>query len=102
MLIAFAIPILAILILTLGVSQNLISSATNSNSQSSSNNNSSGSSLTSKEIASIGLINYDTSQGFPGRDLSQELINLFIQQQNEGDCQLYITTNQSELEQMMG
>ena len=58
MIIAFALPVVVILILTLGVSQTLIS--TNSNSQS---NNSIG---LSKAVPIIGLINYDTSSGFPG------------------------------------
>ena len=41
-------------------------------------------------------------QDFLERDLSEELIQMFMQQQNEGNCQMYITTNQSVLEQMMG
>ncbi len=92
MLIAFAIPIIVILILTFGISDQLISDEPQLNEER----------MLTKEIPNIGLIDYDTSEGFPDRDLSQELVDKFIVQRDNGMCNLFITNNQSELELMMG
>jgi hypothetical protein len=99
MLIMYAIPLIVILIMTFGVNQQILTAESDGTGGFS---NRAMEDLSKGEIPVIGLIDLDTSEGFPGRDLSAELTQKFIEQEELGKCDLYIATNQTELEYMLG
>ncbi len=93
MLITFFIPIISIIILAAMVPGELLSSE------------GSGTSLggvLGKEAPKVGIIDYDNSEGFPNRDLSCDFVAEFQEREENGECYLFISTNQSELEEMLG
>ena len=99
MMISFAIPIIVILILTVGVDQNLLSETETGVTQ-----DEFGDDFSKAEIPNIGIINADSSEGacFGDRDLSDELEQKFIERAELGKCYLLRSTNQSELELLLG
>ncbi|GAB4317855.1 MAG: hypothetical protein Kow0069_20730 [Promethearchaeota archaeon] len=55
------------------------------------------------ELPRIGLIDLDDSEGFIGRDISQEMVDLFLDYaENRSAMRLYLTSNVSELDELMG
>ncbi|MHA1732827.1 MAG: ABC transporter permease [Promethearchaeota archaeon] len=50
----------------------------------------------------IGLSDRDQSTGFPGYDLSEEMMALFKEYEQNDQCRLVLTDNQTELERLLG
>ncbi|WP_457558498.1 ABC transporter permease [Candidatus Harpocratesius sp.] len=95
MIITYVIPLIVVLVLTIGSSGQIISTDDSSNSARINE-------LFKNEIPIIGIIDYDQSEGFPDRDLSSDFVAKFQEAQTEGLCVLFETTNQSELEFLLG
>ena len=95
MLITFGIPIIIILILTVGMNDQWITNDTTETQVNASD-------LNFSVLPRVGLLDMDDSEGFPGRDLSQELVQMFVESEERGECYLYIATNQSDLEWKLG
>jgi len=91
MIITYSIPIIVIIILLMDSSAQLISSDTSQMGG-----------LLQSEIPKIGLIDLDDSDGFVDRDLSIELIQVFLNREELGQCELFQTSNSSMLENMIG
>ncbi|MHA1775690.1 MAG: hypothetical protein DRO88_04090 [Promethearchaeia archaeon] len=95
MVITYFIPLIVVLVLTIGSSGQLIAT---SDSGSSTQVNE----LFKNETPVIGLIDYDNSEGFLDRDLSSDFVAQFQEAQIRGMCTLFETTNQTELEYLIG
>jgi len=91
MIITFSIPIIVVIILLMDSSAQLISDDTSQMGG-----------VFQSEIPRIGLIDLDNSDGFVDRDLSKELIQVFLNKEELGQCELFQTSNSSILEEMIG
>lgn len=99
MLITFAIPLVVILILTVGVNQELhTAEESGAGTMLSSEDNE----LDEDELPLIGIVDFDNSEGFPDRDLSAELMADFEREEELGNVILTRSTNQTDLEMMIG
>ena len=98
MIIVFLIPMIIIVLLVYGVSDPGIQREETGEKPKALDD----SPISKSELPIIGIIDLDNSEGFPGRDLSQEFVDKFIKASEEGRCILYIQTNQSQLEYMIG
>lgn len=94
MVITYFIPLIVVLVLTVGSSGNLVDPDEEGGRVQND--------LFKSEIPNIGIIDYDSSEGFPSRDLSQEFLLAFENAQIAQMCTVYETTNQTELEMMLG
>jgi len=93
MIITFFIPIISIVILATMVPEQLVSDEGGGTGIGG---------VVGTEIPLVGIIDYDNSEGFPDRDLSADLVAKFQEREENGECRLLISTNQSELEKMIG
>jgi len=91
MIITYLIPIIVIFILSMDRSAQLISDDTSQMGG-----------IMQSEIPRIGLIDLDDSDGFVGRDLSIELVQVFLNREELGQCEMFQTSNSSILEEMIG
>ncbi len=98
MIIVFLIPMIVIVLLVYGVSDPGIQREQSSDEPMVVDE----SPISKSEIPIIGIIDQDSSDGFVGRDLSQEFVDKFVNASEQGRCILYIQTNQSQLEYMIG
>lgn len=98
MVIVFLMPVVIISLLVWGVADPGIKQTETSEDRLTMEDNT----LGGAELPVIGIIDLDTSDGFPGRDLSQEFMDKFIEASENGECILYVQNNQSELEYMIG
>ena len=53
-------------------------------------------------VPSIGILDLDYSDGYPDVDLSQELVNLFRDYEDQKECKILDAKNQSQLEELLG
>jgi hypothetical protein len=90
-IIMFLIPVIVVFLLTFGIAQDgsIINAPAPTEVQPGSGD----------EIPMIGLIDLDSSEGFPGRDLSGELFDLFLEAENLQRVSIVHSTNQSYLEE---
>ena len=91
MIITYLIPIIVIIILSMDSSAQLISDDTSQMGG-----------LMQSEIPKIGLIDLDDSDGFVDRDLSTDLVQVFLNREELGQCEMFQTSNSSILEDMIG
>ncbi len=92
MIITYCIPILSIIILATLVPDQLVSDEGGTGIGG----------VIGMELPKVGIIDCDNSDGFPDRDLSAEFVVKFQEKEENGECHLIISTNQSELEKMLG
>jgi hypothetical protein len=95
-IIAWGIPIVVILILTIGLNITLVNTSNSGSNLQSTLGNPPG------ELPRLGIVNLDDSEGFPNRDLSTELVDEFFALEEAGYCDLIISSSQSDLEIMLG
>ena len=91
MIITYLIPIIVVIILSMDSSAQLISDDTSQMGG-----------IMQSEIPIIGLIDLDDSDGFVDRDLSTELVQMFLSREELGQCEIFQTSNSSILEEMIG
>ena len=91
MIISYLIPIIVIIILSMDSSAQLISDDTSQMGG-----------IMQSEIPKIGLIDLDDSDGFVDRDLSIELVQVFLGREESDQCEIFQTSNSSILEEMIG
>ena len=91
MIITYLIPLIVVIMLSLDSSTQFISTDSNQKTG-----------FMQNETPKIGLIDLDTSDGFVDRDLSSELVKIFEEREELGECELYQTNNYSILETMIG
>ncbi len=96
MLITYAIPIVIIMILTMGITTEWLS---NEEGEGGLNIEEAGE---NQAVPVIGIMDMDDSEGFQNRDLSEEFYNYFKEAELSGGCELYESNNQSEMELMLG
>ncbi len=94
MIITYVLPLVVVIMLTIGSSSTEVFS--------NSDNSSTTTSTSSTEIPIIGIIDYDSSEGFSNRDLSKEFLGAFEEAAYNGQCHLIQSTNQTELEFSIG
>jgi hypothetical protein len=99
MMIMYAIPLIVLLILTVGVNQQVL---TAEETEMGGFGSDAMADMMKGEVPKIGLIDLDDSEGFPDRDLSTELVQKFIEKEDIGQCELFISQNQTELEELLG